>query len=225
MVGTIVNMVAIIIGGSLGVLLKKGIKKRYSETIIYGMALSVIVMGMMSAIKAKSMLVVIISIVLGSIIGEFLNIEQKLDNLGKTLESKFKSDKGNFSKGFVTASLIYCVGAMGIMGALEDGLTGNHQILFTKAILDGISSIIFASTLGIGVAFSAVPVLIYQGSISLVASFLKPYLTDVLITDMSAVGGILIIAIGINVLEIKRIRIGNMLPAIVLPVLYYIFLG
>lgn len=221
MIGTIVNTVAIILGGFLGVYLKKGIKKNYSETIIQGLSISVMIIGIMNAIKANEMLVVIISVVLGSIIGEYIDIEGKLENLGNRIEHKFGGKEDNFAKGFVTASLIYCVGAMGIMGALEDGLNANHQILFTKSILDGISSIIFASTFGVGVVFSAVPVFLYQGLIASIASFLKPFLTPVLIADMSAIGGILIIVIGINMLGLKKIRVGNMLPAIILPALYY----
>lgn len=223
MIGTIVDTIAIIVGGLLGLFLNKGIKQRYSETIIQGMALSVIVIGVMSASKANEMLVVIISVVVGTIIGEYIDIERRLNNLGNMMEKRMGTSQGSFAKGFVTASLLFCIGAMGIMGALEDGINGNHQILFTKSIIDGISSVIFTSTFGVGVIFSAIPVFLYQGSIASVAMLLKPYLTPELVTDLSAVGGILIIGVGINVLEIKRIRVGNMLPAIILPAIYYIF--
>lgn len=188
-----------------------------------GVGLSVIIIGISAAIKTENTIMAIISIVLGSIIGEISGIEKKLNRLGDSLEARFSNGDSNFSKGFVTASLVYCVGAMAIVGALESGLLGDHNTLFAKSILDGITSIIFASTLGIGVAFSAIVVFIYQGLITLLATYLKDLLTHDVILEMSAVGGILIMAIGINILELKKIKVGNMLPAIFIPFLYYIF--
>ncbi|AFS77373.1 protein of unknown function DUF554 [Gottschalkia acidurici 9a] len=226
MLGVIVNVLAIIVGGTLGLIFKRFIKESYKETIMNGLGLSVIIMGIMSAIKSKEFLLVIVSIVLGSLIGEILDIEGKLNKLGEFMGSKFSKDSSNdssFSKAFVTTSLIFCVGAMGILGSLESGLSGNHQTLYAKSILDGVSSTIFSSTLGIGVLFSTIPVLIYQGSIVLAASLIKGFLTDPMITEISAVGGILIIAIGLNVLNIKNIKIGNMLPSILIPVIYFMF--
>ncbi|MTI66779.1 MAG: DUF554 domain-containing protein [Firmicutes bacterium] len=220
MLGTIVNSLAIIIGGMLGVMFRNGLRERFKETIMQGLSLSVIVIGLMGALKAENILLVIISIVIGSIIGEAVKIEQKLNSLGDFIESKVKGDS-NVSRGFVTTSLIYCVGAMAIVGALESGLTGNHETLFAKSILDGISSIIFSSTLGIGVVFSSISVFIYQGVITLLASSLKTLLTDAVVTEMSAVGGILIMGIGFNILEVKKIKIGNMLPAVFIPIIYY----
>lgn len=222
MLGTIVNALAIAVGGVGGVVIKNGLKDQYKTTIMNGLGLAVIIIGLMGALKTEDILLVIISIVIGSIIGEALKIEWRLEGVGNFLEKRLGGGTSGFSKGFVTASLIYCVGAMAIVGSLESGLAGNHQTLFAKAIIDGISAIIFASTLGIGVAFSAVSVFIYQGIITLTASLVKVLLTDGVIREMSAVGGILIIGIGINVLEIKRIRVGNMLPAIFIPLIYYI---
>lgn len=222
MLGTIVNSVAIIVGALFGVGLRKGIRDEYRQTIMDGIGLAVIIIGIMGGIKSENIILVIGSIVLGSIIGERMGIENKLDNLGNLLENKFGGKDSNFSKGFVTASLVYCVGAMAIVGSLESGIQGNHEILFAKSILDGISSIIFASTLGIGVAFSSLPVLIYQGSITLLANFVKELLTPEVVNEMSAVGGILIMAIGINILGIKKIKVGNMLPAVFIPIIYYI---
>lgn len=228
MLGTIVNSAAIIIGSILGILLNKGIKEEYKNTIMDGVALTVILIGIMGALDTESLILMIISIVVGSIIGETLRIEKRLDNLGSALEKKFGKGNSNFSKGFVTASLVFCVGAMAIVGALESGLQGNHNTLFAKSILDGISSIIFASTLGIGVGFSAIVVFLYQGIITLLASSVRGLMTPEVINEMSAVGGLLISAIGINILGLKKIKVGNMLPAIFIPLLYFIlrnFLG
>lgn len=225
MLGTIVNSLAIIAGALLGIVLKKGIKDEYKTTIMDGIGLTVIIIGIMGGIKSENIILVIASIVIGSLIGEIIGIENKLDQLGDKLQKSFGGRDSNFSKGFVTASLVYCVGAMAIVGSLESGIQGNHQTLFAKSILDGISAIIFSSTLGIGVAFSALPVFIYQGTITLLANSVKDLLTPEVINEMSAVGGILITAIGINILEIKKIKVGNMLPGIFIPIIYYILLN
>lgn len=225
MLGTVVNSVAIIIGALIGILIKKGIKDEYKSTIMDGIGLSVVIIGIMGGIKTQNLILAIGSIVLGSIIGEIIRIEDKLESLGDNMEKKFGKGDSNFSKGFVTASLVYCIGAMAIVGSLESGLTGNHDTLFAKSMLDFISAIIFASTLGIGVAFSAIPVFLYQGGITLLAKYVKDLMTPEVINEMSAVGGILILAIGINILGIKKIRIGNMLPAIFIPVIYYLIVS
>jgi hypothetical protein len=171
-------------------------------------------------------MIVIISIVIGSIIGELLRIEEKLNYLGVLLEKKFSSksktgDTSRFAKGFVTASLVFCVGSMAIVGSLESGLTGNHQTLYAKSILDGITSLIFSSTMGIGVMFSALAVLLYQGTITLSAEIMKNYLVPETVQQMTSTGGLLIAAIGLNMLGITKIRVGNMIPAIFIPLLYY----
>jgi uncharacterized membrane protein YqgA involved in biofilm formation len=166
----------------------------------------------------------IFSIVVGSIIGEALGIEERLEKLGGWLESSVGKSEGSVAKGFVIGSLIFCVGAMAIVGSLESGLTGNHETLFAKSLIDGVVSIIFASTLGIGVVFSALAVFVYQGIITIFAAFMKPYLIESVIAEMSAIGGLLIMGIAINILEIKKISVGNMLPAIFIPVLYTPFI-
>lgn len=221
MLGTIVNTIAIIIGGTVGVFLRKGIPEGYKVTIMQGLGLSVSIVGLTGALETENILLMVLSIVIGTIIGEMARIEDRLENLGKWLENKVGNKEGGIVKGFVTASLIYCVGAMAIMGALESGLTGSHQILFAKSLIDGITAIIFASTLGIGVAFSGIVVFIYQGLIIITAAFMKPFLIESVITEMSAVGGLLIIGISFNIMEIKKIRVGNMLPAIFIPIFYY----
>lgn len=222
MIGTLVNAGAIIAGGIIGRGLKKGIHDRFKTTIMQAISLSVILIGTRSALGATDLLGVIVCMAIGSLLGEFMKIEDKIDAMGGLIEKKFgRKDKSGFSKGFVTASLVFCVGSMAIVGSLESGLTGNHDTLFAKSLLDGITSVVFAATFGSGVIFSAIPVLAYQGTITLGASLLKPFLTAGVIAQMSAVGGLLIAAIGINMLQLAHIRIGNMLPAIFLPLIYF----
>lgn len=226
MLGTIVNSIAIIVGGTIGTLLKVGIPERFKNIVMQGVALSVMIIGISSGLQFNNLMVVIVSLVIGGIIGEVLNIEEYLNKLGDTFQKKLSKDNSStISKGFVTASLVYCIGAMAIVGALKDGLSGDHSILFAKSVLDGISSIIFASTFGLGVVFSAISVFLYQGSISLGASFLQGLLTKPVIDDMTAVGGVLIFAISLNMLEIKNIKVGNLLPAIFIPIFYQILLN
>lgn len=225
MAGVIVNVVAIIIGCVLGLTFKRFIKDSYKETIMNGIAIAVIMMGIMNVLESNEFIIVIVSIVVGSLIGEILNIEGKIDGFANRLSLKFAkedSPESTFAEGFVTTTLIFCVGAMAIVGALESGLTGNHDTLFAKSLLDGVASIIFASTFGIGVIFSAIPVFIYEGSMVLGATFIKDLLNPEMITEISAVGGILIIAIALNILNLKKIKIGNMLPSIVIPVFYFL---
>lgn len=215
MLGTIVNSAAIIVGTFLGILLKTGIPDRIKHTIMQGIGLSVVLIGLSMAMKTQNAIIVILSMVIGGIIGEVFGIEDRLKNTGKWLEERVGQNQGDFTKGFVTTSLIFCVGAMAIMGALESGLTGNHTTLFAKSALDGITSIVFASSMGMGVAFSALPVFIYQGLITLTAASMKVFLTDAIIREMTATGGVLILGIGLNILEITKIKVGNMLPAII----------
>ncbi|MBC7086948.1 MAG: DUF554 domain-containing protein [Tissierellales bacterium] len=225
MLGTIVNSLAIIIGAIIGIILKKGIREEYKNTVMDGIGLSVIIIGISNALEFESLVVVIVSIVVGSIIGELINIDKGLNNFSVKLQAKLKNPEGNFSKGFITASLVYCVGAMAIVGAIQSGLTGNHQTLYAKAVLDGITAIVFASTLGIGVMFSSVAVFLYQGIITLFASSISTFLNTQVINEISSVGGILIIAIGINLLGLKEIKIANMLPAILVPAIYYLIIS
>jgi hypothetical protein len=220
--GTIVNTLTIIAGSLIGVVLKGGIPKKYNVTVMQAVSLAVILVGLKAALKTDELLLVIISLAIGSVAGEFLGIEARLEQLGQWLESRFAKGGSGIAKGFVTASLIYCVGSMAIVGSLESGLSGNHQTLFAKSVLDGIASIILASTLGIGVAFSAVSVFVYQGVITVTAVFMKAALIPPVVNQMSAVGGLLIMGIGFNLMEIKKVKVGNMLPAIAVPLVYYL---
>ncbi|MCU7495375.1 MAG: DUF554 domain-containing protein [Ignavibacteria bacterium] len=222
MFGTIVNALAIAAGSILGVSFKGGIPKKYNTTVMQSMALAVILIGLKSAFQTNNILLLIFSLAIGSVLGELLRIEDLLEKLGKWLERKFsRQGSGGISEGFVTASLIYCVGSMAIIGSLESGLTGNHQTLLAKSVIDGVSSVVFASSLGIGVLFSSVSVFLYQGFITISSSFMKDLLTPSVTSEMSAVGGLLIAAIGINMLELTKIKVGNMLPSIIIPLVYY----
>ncbi len=227
MLGTIVNAAAIIAGSILGLLFSKGISDKYKEIVLSGVGLCVILVGIKSSLVTNNLLIVIFSIVLGSLIGEWIGIEKRLEQLGAFLERKVSEKSGDSSsiaRGFVTASLLFCVGSMAVVGSLESGLTGSHQTLFAKSVLDGIMSIVLASAMGIGVLFSGIAVFIYQGIITLAAASLKDLLVPETIEQMSSVGGLLILALGLNMLKITQIRVGNMLPAIFLPLLYYAIL-
>lgn len=226
MLGTIVNSLAIIFGSILGLFLRGGLKENYKSIVMNALALSVIFIGSSSAIGGinsgnANPVLFIVSLVLGSLIGEFLKIEEKLQSLGESLQSKCGGENSTIAQGFVTASLVFCIGTMAVVGSMESGINHNHTTLFVKSLIDGTAAIIFSSTLGIGVIFSAVSVFIYQGILTVFASFLKPYLTDNMLLEMSITGGILIAAIGINMFEIKKIKVGNMLPAIFIPVIFY----
>ena len=223
MVGTLINTVAILVGTALGLLLRKGIPERLRETVVQGQGLCVILIGLSGALKTGDTLCMIICMVAGALIGAAINIEKRLNDLGAFLERKVTrgtGETGSVAKGFVTASLLFCVGAMAIVGAMDSGLRGDHSTLIAKSALDGISAIFFASSLGIGVGLSAFAVLIYQGAIALLAMWIEPLLTETVITEMSAVGGLLIMGIGLNMIYDKHIPVGNLLPAIFLPMLY-----
>lgn len=221
MLGTIVNCFAVIAGSLVGLLFRNGIPEKYNQTVMQAVSLSVILVGIKSAMGSDDLLIIIISCAIGSLIGEWIGIEAYLKRLGNWLENRFANKSNGFSTGFVTASLIFCVGSMAIVGSLESGLMNKHDILFAKSALDGIVSIILTSSLGIGVIFSAVPILVYQGTITLMAGLLKPLLVPVVVSQMSATGGLLIVGIGLNMLREKKLKVGNMLPAIFIPLIYY----
>jgi uncharacterized membrane protein YqgA involved in biofilm formation len=220
--GTIVNAAAIVAGSLAGLLFRGGIPETYNKTIMHAISLAVLIIGIKGALKSDDLLVVIFSLALGSLLGELLRIEDRLESLGRVLEKRFAKNDGGFYQGFITSTLLFSVGSMAIVGSLESGLTGDHQTLFAKSALDGITSIVLASTFGVGVAFSSFPLFLYQGGITMAAVFVKPFLTPEVVTQMSSVGGVLIMAIGINLMGAARIRIGSMLPAVFLPMVWYI---
>lgn len=222
MIGTFINAGAILLGTLIGLLLRKGIPQRLQDTISQGQGLCVILIGLSSAIKTADITCVIICMVVGCLLGAWIDIEQRLNTLGKAIERRVSPDgaEGSIAKGFVTASLVFCVGAMAIVGSMDSGLRGDHSTLIAKSILDGVFAIIFTSSLGIGVGLSALAVLVYQGAIALLAIWIEPLLTTPIITEMSAVGGLLIMGIGLNMIYDKHIPVGNMLPAIFMPMAY-----
>lgn len=219
MLGTIINVGAIIVGGFLGLCFKKGIPERISDTISAGLALGIGVLGVSMGIKTENILIPFVSIALGALIGEGLRIEDRINYLGGKLEATVsKNTSSTFVKGFVTATLLYCTGSMAIMGSITDGLTGDINILATKALLDGVFAVILCSTMGPGVIFSAIPVLVYQGAITLGAGFIGPFLTESMINEMTSVGGMLMVGISLGLLNIRDIALGNLIPAIFLPI-------
>lgn len=224
MIGTLINCAAIIAGSLFGLLLRRGMKDSMSKTVMQGVGMSVILIGVTGAIKTGNTLLVILSMVIGGVLGAWIDIDSKMNQLGAWAQKKLTrgDDENNtFAKGFVTASLVYCVGAMAVVGSLDSGIRGDHSTLIAKAALDGITAIIFSSSLGIGVMLSAVPVLIYQGTIALLGTAIAPLLSDVVITEMSSVGGLLIMGIGVNMLLNTEIKVANLLPAILIPFIYY----
>jgi uncharacterized membrane protein YqgA involved in biofilm formation len=228
LVGTIVNAAAIVVGSLLG-LIFRNISETLKTTVLQGIGLAVIILGIGMGLKSEQFLVVISSIALGSAVGEMWKLEDKLNRLGIWLEAKVGSkEKGNIAKGFVTATLVYVVGAMAIVGALDSGLRQDHAVLYTKSMLDGISAIIFTSALGIGVAISAIPVFIYQGLIALFATqihmLVPKELMDEIIVEITATGGIMIVAIGLNIIKAVTIRVANMLPSLLFTVILVVIL-
>lgn len=220
MLGTIVNAIAIILGSLTGYFFKNLIPERFSESIMKSISLAIVLIGVKMAIGTENILLVICSVVIGTLLGEISDIESKLEDAGEMLQNRISGDS-NISQGFVTSALMYCVGSMAIIGAIEGGLLGKHDVLFAKSLLDGIISIALTASLGIGVIFSSVAVFLYQGSIVLLAGSLKGVLTDMVINEMSAVGGLLIMGLGLNVLIRDRLKVGNMLPALFMPLIYY----
>ena len=229
MLGTIVNALAVIGGCIIGLIVKEKLTEKMSNTIMSGLALCVLYIGISGALKGQDTLIIIICIAVGALVGEIIDIDKRLNDLGNFIENKINlkkknkdSEKISISEGFVTSSLLFCVGAMAVVGSLESGLQGNHSTLFAKSILDGVSSIIFASSLGIGVMLSSVAILVYQGSITLLAGCLSSVLTDTVIGNMSAIGSILIMGLGTKMIGAIKIKVANLLPAIFLPIIIYL---
>jgi len=211
--GTFVNIILILAGALIGRIAGRYLSDQIRRTLMAGLGLAVMLIGMKLALQSQQLLVVIGSLIIGGLIGELIGIEKRLEAFGLRLQKRF-AGRGTIAEGFVTASLLYCVGAMAIMGALQDGLGETPTILYSKAVLDGVASVALTSTLGIGVAFSVFPLAIYQGGITLAAGLAKVILTEPVITEMNAVGGLLIVAIAIDILGLKRLPVGNLLPAV-----------
>ena len=218
MKGTLVNTATVIIGSLLGILIGVRFSERLRTIVMHALGLVTILIGLKLALKTENILIVIGSLALGGVVGEGLGIEEGLEKLGEFIKSKVKSKSGNFVLGFVTSSLVFCVGPMTVVGAIEDGISGNASILYAKSILDGFASMAFASSLGVGVLFSALTVLIYQGLLTLLGAELSFLLQPAVLDEMSATGGLMIVGIGFYLLGIKKIKVANFLPALVFAV-------
>ncbi|MDO5445204.1 MAG: DUF554 domain-containing protein [Eubacteriales bacterium] len=217
MLGVIVNTVAVIIGSTIGLLCKKGIPEKISGAIMKGIALCTLYIGISGSLKGENTIVVILSIVLGAAAGTALDIDGFLNRIGDSLENKMSHDGGNsgIARGFVTASLLFCVGSMTIVGSLTAGLSGDNEMLFTKSVLDFISSIMLSVSLGIGVLFSAVFVFVFQGGLALLAGVLAPVLSTAAINEIICAGSLMIIGLGLNLLGITKLKVADYLPALV----------
>ena len=244
MTGTIVNALAVVAGSLVGLLVKKGLPQRVEETVVKIMGVAVMVIGFNGVVSSmftvnadgglssSGELLMVISLVIGAIAGELLNIDGRLNSFGAMIEEKTHAE--GFSKGFINASIIYCVGAMAIIycvgamaiiGSLQDGLTGDSTVLFVKGALDGTMSIMLTASMGFGVLFSAVPVLIYQGSISLLAGVISPLISDLLLNQICSVGYVIVAVIGLNFISSGKIRVANLLPSLAVPILYQCILS
>ncbi|WP_141336689.1 DUF554 domain-containing protein [Paenibacillus sp. tmac-D7] len=240
--GTIVNAAAIVAGSLLGIGIGR-MSESVKQTLMHGIGLALVVLGLSMALKSDNFLLIVISLTIGGLIGEGLRLEHRLEQLGQALEravyaaeSRLPSrprggerPKGRLAAGFVNATLVYGIGAMAILGSLDSGLRGDHVILYTKGLMDGLLSVVFASTMGIGVLFSSLPIFVYQGSIALgaswIASLLDKVLLNEIIVQLTAVGGVLIIGVGINLLELRRIQVANLLPAFMVAAAAVVVLG
>jgi uncharacterized protein len=219
MIGTLVNAGAVIVGGTIGIMFNKNMPERFKTIYFQAVGLFTIAMGISMVYNMQNILLVVSSIAIGSLMGEWLNIETQADKLGNFLKIKLKIGNERFSEGLVTAFLLFCIGAMTIVGAIDEGTGRSSEVLMTKSLMDGFSAVLLASAFGVGVVFSAIPLLIFQGGITLLAMSASAFFTPEIIQGLTSVGGILLIGLGINILEIKKLRIMNMLPALLIVVL------
>jgi uncharacterized membrane protein YqgA involved in biofilm formation len=220
MTGTVINIATVLLGGGIGLILGTRLPQRLRATVLAGLGLFTVAFGVRLSLESEQPLIVVASLLFGALIGEWIGVEDGLQRVGAWLESRWSRDQGGhakFVRGFMIASVLFCVGPMTILGSIQDGLTGDYELLAVKSVLDGFAALAFASTLGFGVLFSTVVILVYQGGISLLAGQAQTILTDPMIAEMTAAGGIIILGLGISsLLEIKPIRTGNLLPALFL---------
>ena len=220
MIGTFVNVIAVLVGSSLGLLLNKSLPERFIKIFFQVMGVFTIFLGISMALKSTHVLHMVMALIAGSLIGEALNLQSGMERFGDWLKKKIKFKSDKFTDGLLTAFLLYCVGSMTIIGAFEEGMGGSPKLLLIKSLMDGVSSIALASGLGIGVMFSVVPLIIFQGGLTLLAMFFGDFFPEIMITELTAVGGILLMGLGIDILEIKKIKVMNMLPALVMILLF-----
>ena len=228
MLAVFVNAATVIFGSLLGILLHNRLKEQHTKTIVVAMGICTMVIGMTGAIATSNILIVILCLVAGTVIGQLLKLEKRMDGAGDWLKKRVKNkNNARFTEGFVTASLLFCVGSMSIIGSFDAGLRENYDIIFAKSVMDGIMAVTFAATMGVGVAFSAITIIVYQGALTLLAGVVEPLLTQSVITEMSAVGGVMLIATGMNIIGLtkERIQVGNMLPALIFPAIWFAIAG
>ena len=221
MFGTIINALAVIVGSLLGLILRKGIKERYQQIIFAASGVTSLVIGIQMALRTTHLLAFALALIIGGLVGTWINIEGAVMDFGEKLKRRFdrKSEGSTFALGFLNASVLYCSGAMAIVGSFKAGTEGDYSILLTKSVLDGFMSIIFAGAMGPGVAFSAITVLVYQGLLTLVSVWVKPFVTDLMLAELTGIGGALVIMIGLGLLDIKKFKTGDFLPALVVTIL------
>lgn len=225
MIGTLVNFGAVIIGSTIGLIIHRNLPKRYVKLVFQIMGLFTLVLGFKMASEGQELLVMIFSLILGGLLGEVLKIEDWINSLGDRVKRLTKSKSDTFSEGLITAFLLFCVGSMTIVGAIEEGMGGNPELLLIKSLMDGISSIALTVAFGIGVLFAAIPLLIFQGGLTFLASQAGEFIDPVVITEVTAVGGVILIGLGLNLLEIKKIKVVNLLPAmLIVPLLMELFI-
>ena len=225
MIAVLVNTATVLLGSAIGLLFRNRIREKFTKAVVSALALVTVLIGLDSALDTANILCVIVCMVIGTTVGEWIRIDERIDGAGDFLKTKImkgRASDSRFTEGFVTACIVFCVGSMTIMGSLESGIHGNHSIIYAKSALDFVSSMMFATAMGWGVPFAALFVLLFQGALTLLAGVVSPYLSAAVVTEMSAVGGTILVGMGINMLEIgpKRIKVANMLPAIFLPIAY-----
>ncbi len=221
MLATVINALAVLAGSIIGLVLRKGIQERYQKIIFTAAGLTSLAIGIQMAMKSSHMLAFAIALIVGGLLGTLLNVEGAVLEFGERLKKRFakKSEGSTFAEGFLSASVLYCSGAMAIVGSFKAGTEGDYSIILTKSVLDGFMSIIFAGAMGPGVAFSALSILLYQGALTIVSVWVKPFVTDLMLAELTGIGGALVIMIGLSLLDIKKFKTGDFLPAIVVTVL------
>jgi len=219
MIGTIVNVIAVLAGGSIGLMLNKSLPVRYVKIFFQVMGIFTIYLGVSMALKSSHVLHMVMALISGALIGEWLNLQKGMEKLGEAFKQKVKFKNDKFTDGLLTAFLLYCVGSITILGAIEEGTGGSPNLLLIKSLMDGVSSVALASGLGAGVLFSVIPLFVFQGGLTLLAMVFGDFFPQIMITELTAVGGILLMGLGIDILEIKKIKVMNMLPALIVIVL------
>lgn len=225
MTGTLINAAAILIGSTIGIGLNAKLPERFIKIVFQSIGLFTLFIGVFMALKTNNMFLMVLSIVSGAIIGEWINIDKYINRFGENIKNKFKSENSKFSEGLVTAFLLFCMGSVTILGAIEEGLGGKPNLLLAKSVLDGVSSVALGAALGFGVAFSIIPLLIYQGGLTLLATHFGDYFAENIINELTGIGGLMLIGLAINILEIKQLKILNMLPALLIIVVLVYFFG